>query len=318
MWHVEFFQKFDLPGQLKARTILRGVESDEAARETSTRLQALLRSNDDQASAELIRVLASCTPGTPCSSAACPVCDLGIRVKFVANASRRIARDKAAGWSILSIVPPRLGFRMNQLHQFDPSQLKEQVRRQIEASELSGAPAVGSIGFAVQVIERRFFWRPYLELVVRGSWDQISKVLAKHYKPSQSTPRPVYVRILDKAALLTNAVSNTDPEQIELGADQWREIVPLLDQWGLGSRLICQNWRVADCARSSCGIAKPQERDSVASRGAKLLKGPMSEAQGDGIAIRNASSKTILKDTPTLLSIDYPKPGDNYDGSGMR
>jgi hypothetical protein len=43
MWHLEFFQKFDLPGQLKARTILRGAESDEAARDASIRLQALLR-----------------------------------------------------------------------------------------------------------------------------------------------------------------------------------------------------------------------------------------------------------------------------------
>jgi hypothetical protein len=134
MWHLEFFQKFDLPGQLKgARTIFRGVESDEAARETSTRLQALLRSNDDEASEGLIRVLASCIPGKPCGSAACPICDRTTRVKFVTNASRRIARDKAADWSVVSIVHPRLGFRMNQLRQFDPKGFKDQVRRQIEA-----------------------------------------------------------------------------------------------------------------------------------------------------------------------------------------
>jgi hypothetical protein len=245
MWHVEFFQKFDLPGQLKARTILRGVESDEAAREASIRLQALLGSNDDETSAGLIRVLAGCIPDKPCGSAACPLCEQRTRVKFVTNASRRIARDKAADWSILSIVSPRLGFRMNQLHQFCPREFKDQVRGQIEASELSGAPAVGSIGFAVQVIKRRFFWRPYLELVVRGSWHPISKVLAKHYEPTKSTPRPVYVRILDKAALLINGISNTDPAQAELKDDQWRELAPLLDQWRFGGRLICNNWRVA-------------------------------------------------------------------------
>ena len=166
-------------------------------------------------------------------------------MKFVANASRRIARDKAADWSILSIVPPRLGFRMKQLHQFDPRQFTDHVRRHIEATELAGAPAVGSIGFAVQVIKRRFFWRPYLELVVRGSWHPISKVLAKHYEPTKSTPRPVYVRMLDKAALLTNAVSNTDPGQAELEDDQWREILALLHRWQFAGRLICRNWRVA-------------------------------------------------------------------------
>jgi hypothetical protein len=74
MCHVEFFQKFDLPTVLKARTILRIVESNDAAREAGIRLQALLASNDDQASTELIRVLASCTPGTPCGSAACLIC----------------------------------------------------------------------------------------------------------------------------------------------------------------------------------------------------------------------------------------------------
>jgi hypothetical protein len=61
MWHVEFFQKLDLPQQLRARAILRGADSDRAARETSIRLQALLKSNGDEASAGLIRVLVGCT-----------------------------------------------------------------------------------------------------------------------------------------------------------------------------------------------------------------------------------------------------------------
>jgi hypothetical protein len=43
MWHLEFFQSFDLPTQLKARTILRIVESNDAAREANIRLRALLR-----------------------------------------------------------------------------------------------------------------------------------------------------------------------------------------------------------------------------------------------------------------------------------
>jgi hypothetical protein len=165
-------------------------------------------------------------------------------VKFVGNSTRRIARDPA-DWSVVGIVHPGLGFRMNQLHQFDPREFKDQVRGHIEASELADAPAVGSIGFAVQAIKRRFFWRPYLELVVRGSKNPVSDVFARHYEPRQSTPRPVYVRILDKAALLINGVSNTDAAKVDLEADQWCEIAPLLHQWGFAGRLICRNWRVA-------------------------------------------------------------------------
>jgi hypothetical protein len=56
---------------------------------------------------------------------------------------------------------------------------------------------------------------------------------------------PVYVRILDKAALLINAVSNTDTAHAELNEDQWREISPLLDKWNFTGRLICRNGRVA-------------------------------------------------------------------------
>jgi hypothetical protein len=134
---------------------------------------------------------------------------------------------------------------MNQLHQFDPRGFKDHVRGQIEAGELSGAPAVGSIGFAVQAIQRRFFWRPYLELVVRGSPKNSTDVFAKHYEPARSTPKPVYVRLLDKAALLINGVSNTDTAQAELEDDQWRELAPLLDKWNFAGRLIWQNWRVA-------------------------------------------------------------------------
>jgi hypothetical protein len=123
MWHVEFFQKFDLPGRLGVRAILRSADSDEAARETSIRLQALLRSNDDEASNGLVRILAGCRPVKPCGSAACPVCDLRTRVKVVANACRRIAPDEA-DWSVVSIVHPGLGFRMNQLHKFNPRLFK--------------------------------------------------------------------------------------------------------------------------------------------------------------------------------------------------
>jgi hypothetical protein len=96
----------------------------------------------------------------------------------------------------------------------------------------------------VQAIKRRFFWRPYLDLVIRGSPNNpIRKVFADHYKPARSTPRPVYVRSLDKAALVINAVSNNDTAQVGLDADQWREIAPLL--WDFPGRLICQNWPVA-------------------------------------------------------------------------
>ena len=244
MWHLEYFQRFDLPTQLKARVIVWSVDSDRAAREASIRLQALLASNDDQESAELIRVLANCTSGKPCGSSACPICDRTTRVKFVGNSTRRIARDPV-DWSVVCLVPPGLGFHMNQLHQFDPREFKDQVRGHIEASELSGAPAVGSIGLAVQAIKRCPFWRPYLELVIRGSKNPVSDVFARHYEPRQSTPRPVNVRILDKAALLINAVSNTDTAQAGLNDDQWREIAPLLHQWGFAGRLICRNWRVA-------------------------------------------------------------------------
>jgi hypothetical protein len=110
---------------------------------------------------------------------------------------------------------------------------------------LSGAPAVGSIGFAVQVVKRRFFWRPYLELVIRGSpYNPIRKVFADHYKPARYTPRPVYVRSLDKAALLIEGVSNIDTAKADLEAEQWCEIAPLSHRWGFASRLIRQNWRV--------------------------------------------------------------------------
>jgi hypothetical protein len=167
------------------------------------------------------------------------------RVKVVINACRRIAPDEA-DWSVVSIVDPCLGFRINQLHKFNPRDFNDQVRRQIEVSELSGAPAVGSIGFAVQVIKRRFFWRPYLELVIRGSPNNpIRKVFADHYKPARSTPRPVYVRSLDKAALLIEGASNNDTGRLDLEAEQWREIVPLLHRWQFAVGLIYQHWRVA-------------------------------------------------------------------------
>ena len=97
----------------------------------------------------------------------------------------------------------------------------------------------------MQGSKRRFIWRPYLELVIRGSKNPIQDVFARHYEPRQSTPRPVYVRILDKAALLINGVSNTDTAKAELEGDQWYEIAPLLHEWDFGGRLICQNWRVA-------------------------------------------------------------------------
>jgi hypothetical protein len=191
-------------------------------------------------------------------------------VKFVINACRRIGPDEA-DWSVVSIVDPCLGFRMNQLHKFNPRGFKDEVCRQIGASELSGAPAVGSIGFAVQVIKRRFFWRPYLELLIRGSPNNpIRKVFADHYKPARSTPRPVYVRSLDKAALLIEGASNNDMAKVGLEDDQWRQIAPLLHKWTFSSRLICQNWRVADCARSSQGIAKRQRDNATGSEWGKI------------------------------------------------
>jgi hypothetical protein len=177
---------------------------------------------------------------------------------------------------------------MNQLHKFDPRGFKHQVRRQIEASELSGAPAVGSIGFAVQVIKRRFFRRPYLELVIRGSPNNpIRKVFADHYKPARSTPRPVYVRSLDKAALLIEGVSNNDTAQVEFQAEQWRELAPLLHQWGFASRLIRQNWRVADWAPSSCGIATRQRDNATRSEWRNIAE----ETNARGTTSRVSPSK---------------------------
>ena len=162
--------------------------------------------------------------------------------KFVANAARRIARNKAADWSVICIVPPGLGFRMNQLHQFDPRGFKDQVRGHIEATELPGAPAAGSIGFACKAASGALSGGPTWSLSYAAP---LQDVFARHCPPRQSTPRPVYVRVLDKAALLINGVSNTDTAKAELEGDQWYEIAPLLHEWDFGGRLICQNWRVA-------------------------------------------------------------------------
>jgi hypothetical protein len=159
-------------------------------------------------------------------------------LKFVRKVSRRIAGDEAA-WSAVSIVPPRLGFAVAGLHQFDPKQLKDQVHKQIQRSELSCAPVVGGIGFAIQAIKGRAFWRPQISLVVRDSEKgPVRTVFADHYQPSQATPRPVYVRTLDKATLLINALDNNGTANGDLRADQWREIAPLLHEWGYTSQLI--------------------------------------------------------------------------------
>jgi hypothetical protein len=123
--------------------------------------------------------------------------------------------------------------------------LKDTLRKEIAASELSGAPAIGGIGLAIQVIKRRAFWRPYLSAVMRTSdKNPIRNVFARHYEPTPSTPQPVYVRRIDKAALLIDGLGNNDPE-VNLESDQWCEIVPLLHNWGFKGRLICRNWRLS-------------------------------------------------------------------------
>jgi hypothetical protein len=258
MRDIDFFQSLNLAEQFDARARLPGFETAEAARQASVRLQAILDRADDEQAAKLVKILSGCADGSRCRSSACPLCGRMFRVKFAGKVSRPIAHDKSDCFSV-SVVPPHLGFRMERLHLFNPKRLKDQTRKQLERSALSGAQVIGGIDFAVQVRKSSPVWRPHLYLLVRGTdKDTIRNVFAKYYAPTEATPRPVRVRKINKADLLdvttyafkldfsqrlptTDGLGNNDTEKVDLEPDQWSELAPLLHEWGFTGRLFWRN-----------------------------------------------------------------------------
>ena len=80
------------------------------------------------------------------------------------------------------------------------------VRKQLQRSELAGAPVVLGIDFAVQTFPRPNqapLWRPHAYMLIGGCPTvETRAALEPHYPSGPRTPRPIHSRKIDKKTVL--------------------------------------------------------------------------------------------------------------------
>lgn len=108
----------------------------------------------------------------------------------------------------VTLVPPELRYLPSELEDFNPQNLIERVKRQLERAKLT-VIAIGSIDFSFEVDSRANVkrirrqpsaWQPHLHMIVTGcTRAKLRKALKRRYRPTKAVRRPLVIKEVSKA-----------------------------------------------------------------------------------------------------------------------
>lgn len=189
-----FYCNFSPPKGFDIEKRLRHFESLPEARDRTAMLCKVLR-NGDKPYWRIVPDLMICKHWSPCGLLPCPNCMRFYRIWIVAEILRLFQGQDLL---FVTIVPPRLRFPAGSLSDFEPRNLIERVKRQLERYAPRGTIAIGGIDFSFEVDNvngRPAAWQPHLHLIVAGCTKlELRKALQGLYPPSKTVPRPVLIR----------------------------------------------------------------------------------------------------------------------------
>lgn len=212
----------------------------------------------DQPERRLATKLEQCHKGKYCGSGACDVC-LGLNRLGLYQQTQPIFAQYPH-WTRASVIPAGFLFSMGELENVDLNALRKMTDKRLERSTLRHRIVIAGIDISLNLQDNNIIgWQLHLYILIEGKNTlPLREAIQAAFPPEPTAPVPykfdavtdpsnrityLLKAIFNRRSQYRTAKSQARTKSLPLKGPELRELLPFLDQYPIGARLILRGLR---------------------------------------------------------------------------
>jgi hypothetical protein len=234
-----------------------GFETRTEANKRSAHKIRILRAGNQHAR-RLAGKLAQCRKDNPCNSGACDVC-LGLHRLWLYRESLSIFAARP-NWTLASVIPAGFLIPLNELPNVNLSALASMIDKRLGRSSLRKRLAFVGIDISLNLQDNEILgWQIHLYMLIEGENTlRLQEAIKAAFPPEPTAKVPhrfdevndpsnrityLFKAIFKRRSRYTDANGQARTKSLPLKNSDLRELLPFLDQYPIGARLILRGIR---------------------------------------------------------------------------
>jgi hypothetical protein len=207
---------------------------------------------------KLAAKLAQCSKGQPCESAACDECVGRKRLKLYRETQPIFAAHP--DWTRASIIPAGFLVPVGQLSTLDLKPINTRINKRLERSSLGNRIVIAGIDISLNLQDNEIVgWQLHLYMLIEGKNTlRLQEAIKAAFPPEPTASIPhqfssvtdptkaityLFKNIFHRRSRYTTSDSQARTKDLPLKGSDLRELLPFLDQFPIGARLILRGIR---------------------------------------------------------------------------
>jgi hypothetical protein len=207
---------------------------------------------------KLAAKLTQCSKSQPCHSATCDVCVGRERLKLYRETKPIFATHP--DWTRASIIPAGFLVPVGKLSTVDLKAINTRINKRLERSSLGNRIVIAGIDISLNLQDNEIVgWQLHLYILIEGKNTlRLQEAIKATFPPEPTAPIPhqfssvtdptkaityLFKNIFDRRSRYTTSNNQARTKGLPLKAPDLRELLPFLDQFPIGARLIFRGIR---------------------------------------------------------------------------
>jgi hypothetical protein len=207
---------------------------------------------------KLATKLGKCRKGQRCESGACDVCVGRERLKLYRQTQPIFAAH--SDWTRASVIPAGFLVPFGDLSKIDLKAVDTRINKRLERSSLCNRIVIAGIDISLNLQDNEIVgWQPHLYMLIEGENTlRLQEAIKATFPPEPTAPLPhlissvtdptkaityLFKNIFNRRSRYTNANGQACTKRLPLKGSDLRELLPFLDQYPIGARLILRGIR---------------------------------------------------------------------------
>ena len=207
---------------------------------------------------KLATKLGKCRKGQRCESGACDVCVGRERLKLYRETRPIFAAH--SDWTRASVIPAGFLIPVGKLSTVDLKVIVARINKRLERSSLCNRIVIAGIDISLNLQDNVFVgWQLHLYMLIEGENTlRLQEAIKATFPPEPTAPIPhqfssvsdptkaityLFKNIFNRRSRYTNANGQACTKRLPLKGSDLRELLPFLDQYPIGARLILRGIR---------------------------------------------------------------------------
>jgi hypothetical protein len=207
---------------------------------------------------KLATKLTQCRKDQPCESAACDVCGGRERLKLYRETKPIFATHP--DWTRASVIPAGLLVAVGKLSIIDLKAINTRINKRLERSSLGNRIVIAGIDISLNLQDNEIGgWQLHLYILIEGKNTlRLQEAIKAVFPPEPTAPIPyqfssvtdstkaityLFKNIFHRRSRYTTSNNQARTKELPLKAPDLRELLPFLDQFPIGARLIFRGIR---------------------------------------------------------------------------